>query len=211
VTSAMNAAATQDLRSFELTALLDKLLAGSTPPSPREAEMLAALDAWQAAGSSRLDVNLDGKGDAGAGPAIWDELYPRLADATLAPALGPQLDDLSRLVGRVNAPSTGFQDGRIWILDKDLKALLGDPLKAPYRTKFCGGGDKATCQATVWQAFKDAGDAIAAAQGSDVSAWFMDANAERIKFAPGLLPTTIRYTNRPSGIQQVITFTGHRK
>ena len=39
----------------------------------------------------------------------------------------------------------------------------------------------------------------------------MDANAERIKFAPGLLPTTIRYTNRPSGIQQVISFKGHRK
>jgi acyl-homoserine lactone acylase PvdQ len=211
VTSAMNAAATMDLRSFELTPLLDKLLAGSTPPSPREGQMLAALDAWRSGGSSRLDRNLDGKGDAGSGPAIWDELYPRLADAVLAPALGPQLDDLSRLVGRVNAPSTGFQDGRIWILDKDLKALVGEPLKAPYRTKFCGAGDKATCQATVWQAFKDAGDAIGAAQGGDVGAWFMDANAERIKFAPSLLPTTIRYTNRPSGIQQVITFTKHRK
>jgi acyl-homoserine lactone acylase PvdQ len=211
VTSAMNAAATMDLRSFELTPLLDKLLAGSTPPSPREGQMLAALDAWRSGGSSRLDRNLDGKGDAGSGPAIWDELYPRLADAVLAPALGPQLDDLSRLVGRVNAPSTGFQDGRIWILDKDLKALVGEPLKAPYRTKFCGAGDKATCQATVWQAFKDAGDAIGAAQGGDVGAWFMNANAERIKFAPSLLPTTIRYTNRPSGIQQVITFTKHRK
>jgi len=211
VTSAMNAAATMDLRSFELTPLLDKLLAGSTPPSPREGQMLAALDAWRTSGSSRLDVNLDGKGDAGAGPAVWDELYPRLADALLAPALGPQLSFLSTLVGRDNSPATGFQDGRIWIIDKDLKAMVGEPLKAPYRTKFCGSGDKATCQATVWQAFKDAGDAIAAAQGDDVSAWFMDTNAERIKFAPGLLPTTIRYTNRPTGIQQVITFTGHRK
>ena len=27
---------------------------------------------------------------------------------------------------------------------------------------------------------------------------------------PGLLPYTMRYTNRPSGIQQVITFDGHR-
>jgi acyl-homoserine lactone acylase PvdQ len=211
VTSAMNAAATQDLRSVELTPLLDKLLAGSTPPSPREGQMLAALDAWRAASSSRLDRNLDGKGDAGAGPAVWDALYPRLADAILASALGPQNDQLSALLGRVNGPGSGFQDGRIWILDKDLKSLVGEPLRAPYRTKFCGSGDKAACQATVWQAFKDAGDAIAAAQGSDVGAWFMDANAERIKFAPGLLPTTIRYTNRPSGIQQVITFTGHRK
>jgi acyl-homoserine lactone acylase PvdQ len=211
VTGAMNAAATQDLRSTELTPLLDKLLAGSAPPSPREGQMLAALDAWLAAGSSRLDVNLDGKGDAGAGPAIWDALYPRLADAVLAPALGPQNDELSTLLGRVNGPGSGFQDGRIWIVDKDLKSLVGEPLQAPYRTKFCGSGDKAACQATVWQAFQAAGDAIAATQGSDVSAWFMDANAERIKFAPGLLPTTIRYTNRPSGIQQVIMFTGHRK
>jgi penicillin amidase len=212
VTSAMNAAATQDFRSVALTPLLDKLLAGSTPPSAREGQMLAALDTWRAAGSSRLDVNLDGKADAGPGPAIWDALYPVLADAILSPALGPQNDELSRLVGRVNAPSTGFQDGRIWILDKDLKSLVGEPLKAPYNTKFCGSGDKATCQATIWQAFKQAGDAIAAAQGNgDVAAWFMDANAERIKFAPGLLPITIRYTNRPSGIQQVISFTGHRK
>ena len=37
-----------------------------------------------------------------------------------------------------------------------------------------------------------------------------DANKERITFAPGLLPTTIRFTNRPSGIQQVISFSGHR-
>ncbi|MDX6656086.1 MAG: hypothetical protein QOH62_879 [Solirubrobacteraceae bacterium] len=211
VTSAMNAAATQDLRSVALTPLLDRLLAGSAPPSPREGQMLAALDAWRAGGSSRLDRNLDGKADAGAGPAIWDALYQGLVDATLAPALGPQGAELSALEGSNNGPGSGFTGGRIWILDKDLKALLGDPLKAPYTTKFCGAGDKATCQATVWQAFKDAGDTLAAAQGNDVSAWSLDTNAERIKFLPGLLPTTIRYTNRPSGIQQVITFTGHRK
>jgi acyl-homoserine lactone acylase PvdQ len=212
VTSAMNAAATQDLRSVDLTPLLDRVLAGSTAPSPREAQMLAALDAWRSGNSSRLDLNLDGKADAGAGPAIWDALYPILADAILAPALGPQSSEFSSLEGRNNGPGSGFEGGRIWLLDKDLKTLLGDPVKAPFQTKFCGSGDKAACQASIWQAFRQAGDAIAAAQGnSDVSAWFMDANAERIKFAPGLLPTTIRYTNRPSGIQQVISFNGHRK
>ena len=49
-----------------------------------------------------------------------------------------------------------------------------------------------------------------AAQGPDPDAWRADATAERIKFAPGLLPFTMRYTNRPTGIQQVIDFTGHR-
>ena len=48
------------------------------------------------------------------------------------------------------------------------------------------------------------------AQGRDPAAWRADANAERISFVPGLLQTTMRYTNRPTGIQQVISFKGHR-
>ena len=50
--------------------------------------MLAALDAAPRGQPTRRD--LDGKADAGAGPAIWDALYPLLPDAILAPALGPQ-------------------------------------------------------------------------------------------------------------------------
>jgi hypothetical protein len=49
-----------------------------------------------------------------------------------------------------------------------------------------------------------------AAQGPNPDAWRADATLERTKFAPGLLRYTMRYTNRPSGIQQVIEFTGHR-
>ena len=51
---------------------------------------------------------------------------------------------------------------------------------------------------------------LEAAQGPDPNAWRADATAERIKFLPGLLPFTMRYTNRPTGIQQVIEFKGHR-
>lgn len=40
--------------------------------------------------------------------------------------------------------------------------------------------------------------------------WPASATAERITFVPGLLRYTMRYTNRPSGIQQVITFNRHR-
>jgi len=41
------------------------------------------------------------------------------------------------------------------------------------------------------------------------AAWRSDATRERIKFIPGLLPFTMRYANRPSGDQQVLSFTGH--
>ncbi len=212
VVSAMNAAATQDIRvAGSLLPGLAAVLGTGPAPSARDQQMLDALLAWRAAGSSRLDRDLDGKIDAGAAPAIMDTVYPLVADAALAPVLGPQLGGLTGLEGKSNSPGSGFTGGRINFLDKDLRSLTGQTFASPFSTKFCGGGNLAACRASLWAAFDAAGDAIAAAQGSDdPAAWTSDATAERIKFLPGLLPTSIRYTNRPSGIQQVLTFTGHR-
>jgi acyl-homoserine lactone acylase PvdQ len=211
VVSAMNKAATQDLRdagSFldALTAVLDT----GPAPSARAAQMEALLKAWRAQGSSRLDREPDGKMDAGAAPAIMDAIYPRVADAALAPVLGPQLDQLSSLSGRT--VSGGYTGGRINLVDKDLRQLTGTAFQSPFKTRFCGGGDLTACRNSLWAAIDAAGNDLATAQGNpDPSAWTSDANAERIHFAPGLLPTTIRFTNRPSGIQQVLSFSGHRK
>ncbi len=44
---------------------------------------------------------------------------------------------------------------------------------------------------------------------SNPNAWHASAKAIEIQFAPiALIP--MQYTNRPSGIQQVISFNGHR-
>jgi acyl-homoserine lactone acylase PvdQ len=209
VTSAMNAAATQDLRNVQLVPTLDSLLAGVPAPSARAARMLALLDAWRTNGSSRLDRDLDGLMDSGPAPAIMDAVYPKLYDAVLGPALGNQLSALKDFEGSTGGPGSGFTGGGLWYIDKDLRTVLGTKFRDPFSTKFCG--DRARCAAVAWAAIEAAGNELAAKQGPDPDAWKSDANAERIKFAPGLLPTTIRYTNRPSGIQQVIEFTGHRK
>ena len=206
----MNAAATQDLRSTGLTPTLSTLLRGGPAPSARAQRMLELLEAWRGGGSSRLDRDEDGAMDAGGAPAIMDAFYPHLYDAVLGGALGPQLADLRALEGAKNAPP-GFTGGGINYIDKDLRQLLGTQFKRPFRTRFCGGGDLAACRTAVWNALDAAGEELATAQGNaSPDAWTSDAAAERIKFAPGLLPTTIRYTNRPSGIQQVISFNGHR-
>jgi acyl-homoserine lactone acylase PvdQ len=210
VTSAMNKAATQDLRdtgSFldALTGVLDT----GPPPSARAGQMEALLKAWRATGSSRLDRDLDGKMDAGAAPAIMDAIYPKVADAVFEPVLGAQSALFSDLEG--HDISGGFTGGRINQVDKDLRQLTGTQFKTPFKTKFCGAGDLAACRASLWAAIDAAGTELATAQGSeDPAAWTSDANAERITFAPGILPTTIRFTNRPSGIQQVLSFSGHR-
>lgn len=213
VTGAMNAAATQDLRAAgTLLPAIQGVLATGAAPSARSQQMLDLLLAWRTSGSSRLDRDLDGRMDAGSAPVIMDEIYPRVADAVLRPVLGPQLEQLNQITGSTNSPRSGFTGGRINYVDKDLRTLLGERFADPFATRFCGNGDLNACRDAIWQAFEEAGAALEAAQGTaDPAAWVSDANAERITFAPGLLQTTIRYTNRPSGIQQVISFSGHRK
>jgi acyl-homoserine lactone acylase PvdQ len=206
VTSAMNAAATQDVRAIDTVPLLKRLLDGSTAPSPRAQQMLDLMVAWSQSGGSRLDRDLDGKIDD-PGAATMDAAWPKIADAMMNPVLGPNLGELATLVPRFDQPPSGQFSGWYQYFDKDVRALLGDPVKGPFTTHFCGAGDKAKCQADVWAAINSAGSDLAQAQGTaDPTAWRSDATAERIKFVPGLLPLTMRYTNRPTGIQQVISF-----
>ncbi len=94
-------------------------------------------------------------------------------------------------------------------VDKDLRTLLGKPVRGAFATRFCGGGDLAACRASIWAAIDEAGAELAAAQGPDPAAWRSDATRERIRFAPGLLPDTMRWANRPT-FQQVLSFDGHR-
>ena len=211
LTGAMNAAATQDVRAMKFVPVLARLLKGGTPPSARASQMLALLEAWRANGGSRLDRDLDGKIDD-PGAAILDTAWNRLADAAMTPVLGkPLADQLSAtLHPRFDAPPSGQFDGWYQYMDKDLRALMGEKVKGPFANRYCGAGDIAVCRAALWAALEAAGVDLEAAQGPDPNAWRADANAERIKFLPGLLPFTMRYTNRPTGIQQVIEFKGHR-
>ncbi len=209
VTSAMNAAATQDVRAIDTVPLLADLLAGSTAPSARAQQMLDLLVAWRQAGGSRLDRNGDGKIDD-PGAAIMDAAWPKVADAFMSPVLGSMTSDLASVVKPFDAPPSGQFGGWYQYFDKDVRTLLGRHVRGKYANRYCGGGDKARCQADLWAAIDAAGGELAQAQGPDPAAWRADATAERITFVPGLLPTTMRYTNRPTGIQQVISFKGHR-
>jgi acyl-homoserine lactone acylase PvdQ len=210
VASAMNAAATQDVRAIDTVPLLRRLLQGSAAPSPKAAKMLALLVAWRQHGGSRLDGNLDGKIDD-PGAAIMDAAWPRIADAFMKPQLGPQLDELNSLFSRFSQPPGGQYDGWYQYFDRDIRHLLGEHVARPFQNSYCGHGSKAQCQQAIWKAIAAAGAALTADQGTpDPAAWRADATAERIHFAPGILSTTMRYTNRPSGIQQVISFNGHR-
>ena len=180
-------------------------------PTPRAQQMLDLVLGWAVRGSSRIDRDLDGRIDD-PGAAIMDAVWPKAAVAALAPVLGPLTDRLAQLMEIDDAPGPGgsaYIDGWYGYVDKDLRSLLGRPVAAPFRTKFCGGGDLAACRAALWAAVEQAGADLAAAQGPDPAAWRADATKERIRFAPGILTDSMRWANRPT-FQQVLTFTGHR-
>jgi acyl-homoserine lactone acylase PvdQ len=210
VTSAMNAAATQDVRAIDTVPLLARLLKGSAAPNQQAEKMLSILIGWRQRGGSRLDKGLDGEIDD-PGAAIMDTAWPKIADAFMKPRLGSQLDELDSLFSRFNQPPGGQYDGWYQYFERDVGRLVGKRVVDPFQNRYCGLGSKSKCQQAVWKAIKAAGVELTADQGSsNPYAWRSDATAERIHFAPGLLATTMRYTNRPSGIQQVISFNGHR-
>jgi acyl-homoserine lactone acylase PvdQ len=208
---AVNLAATTDLRSVRLVPLLAEAMRRTAPPSTRAAAALQVLEDWRSVGSSRLDADLDGWIDH-PGAAVLDAAWSRLADAALGEVLGPLVDELGAVVSRdqpFNAGGSSFYEGWWSYIDKDLRTLLGRPVRGPYMTRFCGAGDPATCSRALWGALDAAAAELEAQQGAVPSAWRASALPERIRFAPGLMTETMRGTNRPT-FQQAITFDGHR-
>jgi acyl-homoserine lactone acylase PvdQ len=202
VVSAMNAAATIDLRQ-RLPAVLD-MLSRTPAPSPRDNAIFGLLGKWN---GSRLDANLDGKIDD-PGAAIMDAWWPRLAVAVLQPVLGSltsELQTLAPISNDANAGGSSYGSGWYGYVERDLQGLLGG---TGFSTHYCGNGGLNACSVSLWQSLDAAGNALAAAQGPDPAAWRADATGERIRFS-GFIPNTMRWTNRPT-FQQVVVFGSHR-
>ena len=141
-----------------------------------------------------------------------DAAWPRIADAVMAPVLGPLVDRLALLHGRSDdaGPSgSSYISGWYGYVDKDLRTLLGREVRGPYSRRYCGAGVLATCRDALWGAIDAAAAQLEATQGPAPSAWRADANEERIRFASGVLPDTMRWTNR-STFQQLMSFSSHR-
>jgi hypothetical protein len=191
VVAVMNKAATQDQRSVLVWPVISRVLHGGPAPDPLTAQAAQLLDEWVAQGSSRLDRELDGRVDH-PGAGILDRAYTPLLEAALAPVLGPLFDVI---------PREGFSD----YVDKDLRTLLGDGVKGKFSRGYCGNGDLGACRDSLWASLAASVAGLVAELGPDPTTWSADANAERIVFEPGILPETMRFSNRPT-FQQVIEF-----
>jgi acyl-homoserine lactone acylase PvdQ len=212
LTGAMNKAATIDLRVARVWPVNREVLNRGTAPSARAAAAADLVDQWRTAGGSRLDRDRDGAIDA-PGAAVLDAAWAHVADAVLSPVLGPLTGELAKLVprddGAQGSNGSAYLAGWYSYLHKDLRAVLGRRGPAPFQTRFCGRGVLAACAASLWAAVDTAAAELEATQGTVPLAWRSSATAERIRLVPGINPTTLRWTNRPT-FQQLISFATHR-
>jgi acyl-homoserine lactone acylase PvdQ len=203
VLASANAGATEDVRITQLWPTLKAVLARGKSPSAGATAAAATLQQWYDDGGSRVDANLDGNIDA-PGAVILDSAWKKLTDAGLCDRLGSSLcKGLEGRISRFDAPPGGQYSGWHQYMGKDLRTMLGQKVRGKYHLRYCGDGSVSRCSKELWAAIDGASKTITAKQGADVSKW--TEKATQITFSP--LPlTTMQYTNKPSGIHQVMAF-----
>ena len=193
------------MRIVELWPTLKKMLDRGKAPNAADKQIVALLQAWHDAGGSRRDADRDGKIDD-PGVPILDAAWKGLTDAGLCDRLGTALcKQLEGRNARFDQPPGGQYGGWHQYMWKDLRAMLGQKVAGAYHLRYCGDGSVKTCSKELWAALDTARKRLAAQQGPDPAAWRAPEAKEQITFAP--LPLiTMQYTNKPTGIHQVMQF-----
>jgi Penicillin amidase len=191
----MNRAATEDVRS-PVWPVVSSVLRTGRAPSPRDQQVVDLLDNWVRRDAPRLDADNDTLYDE-AGPTIMDAVWGRVADAVMRPVFGGLVDDLNQVRG------LGGLSGESYV-HKDLRTLLRRPVRGRFNLRYCGRGALNRCRTALWAAIHEAADTLAGELNEpDPTKWRKE--ALRTSFVPGLIPNTIRATNRPT-FQQVLEF-----
>jgi acyl-homoserine lactone acylase PvdQ len=223
--SAMDEAATQDIRMVELWPLLKQALGSTSDPQLQEA--IAELEAWYQAGGHRRDLTnhsftSPGSYEHNRAVTIVDAWWPKLLEAEFKPALGGEAFDSLRGMLESGGPEAGtepnapaFADGWYGYVSKDLRDLLaangeGPQPIAPYSRTYCGGGSVTACRQALQSSLKEALSVTAkelyghGACAEDAQASCFDEN--RFVSASAISLAPFPFQNRPT-FQQVVELT----
>ncbi|MFE9497864.1 penicillin acylase family protein [Streptomyces collinus] len=226
LTQAMADAALADLRAEDVLPKLLKVINSSPVTDTAAAAAVSRLQAWVAAGARRTETAAGSKQYADADAIrILDAWWPLLVKAEFEPGLGSDLYTAFAADLPVDeAPSAGhgptgshagssFQYGWWSYVDKDIRAVLGEPVQGGLAQKYCGGGSLTACRDALISTLKQAAGLTAAQvypgddQCSAGDQWCADSIAQRT--LGGIKHGRISWQNRPT-FQQVVEYTSHR-
>lgn len=223
---AMADAAVADLRAEDVLPNLLKVIDSSPVTDSTAAAAVGKLRTWLSAGARRTETSAGSKTYANAEAIrILDAWWPLLVKAEFEPGLGSDLyGAFTANLPLDESPSAGhgptgshagsaFQYGWWSYVDKDIRAVLGEPVRGPLARTFCGGGSLNACRDTLIGTLKQAAGATAAQvypgddQCSAGDQWCADSIVQRV--LGGIKHGKISWQNRPT-FQQVVEYTGHR-
>ncbi|MGZ4450606.1 MAG: penicillin acylase family protein [Nocardioides sp.] len=222
---AMIDSATVDLRGAYVLPYVLKVV--GHPSDPQDAEAVGLMRRWVAAGAHRVDRDRTGGYAHQAAIDVFDTWWdPADIGASCAPGCGFALpkDALRHGLGRyVDTLPEPLDDhprehigsafnGISWYgyLNKDLRSVLGLPVRGAYSRHYCG--TLAQCRTALRASLHRAVQAALDTQGvSDVGALTYDKSLDDIVSVSGGVVGVRRidWQNRPT-FQQVVQFTGHR-
>src|SRR5947207_7914635 len=230
-------AAVSDLRGREVLGKLLRVITSQPVTDPSLASAVQQLQAWQQSGPHRRETGPGSHAYADAAATrVFDAWWPLLVSAefkvgpggglyqALVNAIqinespsGGQQGDVSNVPGSANQAQahkgSAFQFGWWGYVDKDIRAVLGDPVAGPLPRTFCGDGNLAACRQALLSTL---GQAVAApaAQVYPADAFCSAGDqwcADAIVQSPlgGITDPVISWQNRPT-YQQVVSFPAHR-
>ncbi|MFJ9718063.1 penicillin acylase family protein [Streptomyces sp. NPDC101213] len=226
LTKAMADAALADLRAEDVLPGLLKVIDTAPVTDTAAAAAVTRLRTWVAAGGRRTETTAGSKTYADADAVrILDAWWPLLVKAQFEPGLGTALytamtnnlpvdESPSAAHGPTGAHAgSAFQYGWWSYVDKDIRAVLGEPVQGALGRTYCGGGDLGACRDVLLSTLKQAagrtaaqvypGDTLCAAGNQ----WCADSIVQRT--LGGIKHGNISWQNRPT-YQQVVEFTSHR-
>ncbi|GGS71693.1 penicillin acylase family protein [Streptomyces cinerochromogenes] len=223
---AMADAGLADLRAEDVLPRLLKVITSSPVTDSTAAAAVGKLQAWVTAGAKRTETSAGSRKYADADAVrILDAWWPLLVRAEFEPGLGSDLyTAFTSNLPVDEAPSAGhgptgshagssFQYGWWSYVDKDVRAVLGEPVRGGLARTYCGGGSLTACRDTLISTLKDAAGRTAAQvyPGDDQCAagdqWCADSIVQRT--LGGIKHGRISWQNRPT-FQQVVEYTSHR-
>ncbi|MFJ2501032.1 penicillin acylase family protein [Streptomyces sp. NPDC087539] len=226
LTRAMAEAAVTDLRGEQLLPELLKVIRSQPVTDPELNSAVQQLESWRAAGSQRRESSPGSHAYTHADAVrIMDAWWPKLVEAEFRPGLGDDLyGALTAGLATDESPAashgpsgahsgSAFQYGWWGFVDKDLRQVLGRPVKGPLARTYCGGGDASACRDALLASLKQAvaEPATAVYPGDDNckagEQWCTDSIVHRP--LGGIAQKAIHWQNRPT-YQQVVEFPAHR-
>ncbi|MFB6704690.1 penicillin acylase family protein [Streptomyces sp. NPDC056333] len=226
LTRAMAEAALTDLRGEQLLPELLQVLRSRPVTDPELNAVIQQLESWRASGSQRRESSPGSHTYTDADAVrIMDAWWPKLVEAEFEPGLGDSLyGTLTAALATDESPAashgpsgahsgSAFQYGWWGFVDKDLRQVLGRPVKGPLARTYCGNGDLSSCRDTLLASLKQAAsEPVTEVYPGDDNCgageqWCTDSIIHRA--LGGISQKAIHWQNRPT-YQQVVEFPAHR-